>query len=559
MSSLLSRREEAHRRLGEGVYDLLVVGGGINGASIARDAALRGYRVALLEQRDLGFGTSSRSSRLIHGGLRYLEMGEVGLVFESVSERFTLTQVARHLVRPLAFVVPVYKGDAFPLFAVDIGLWVYDALALFRNYRNHTRLSAAQLKRFVPGLRAEGLSGAVRYYDYQTDDARLVLENGIGAQEAGAELLSYCRVDGFDYRRNRVEAVRATDLLTETELRVRAHCVLCAAGPWTDRVLGMTERPDQWLRPSKGVHIVIPREKLATDDALTMRHPEDRRVLFVLPYHERTVIGTTDTDFDTDIDSLEASCEDVRYLLAAAKHAFPDTEIGPDDVLSSWTGVRPLLRQEEAGSPSAVSREHRIQVRGDGIVVIAGGKLTTYRKMAAECLELAAPAIGVAGGTPPNRGEQTKQVPLPGAVGLATERAIEELTAEVSQPFGDGAYVGTHLSMVYGSRARDVATIARSVSGASERIDGELPYVWAEAIHAARSELCCTLEDFMVRRTHLFYRCRDQGLAVADRAAELLGKELGWDASERRAQVAAYEERVEANNAWRGDLCFQED
>ncbi|PID39571.1 MAG: glycerol-3-phosphate dehydrogenase [Proteobacteria bacterium] len=558
MSSLRERREEAHQRLGEGVYDLAIVGGGINGASIARDAALRGYRVCLLEQSDLGFGTSSRSSRLIHGGLRYLEQAEVGLVFESVSERYTLTHTARHLVRPLAFVVPVYKGDAFPLFAVDLGLWVYDALALFRNYKNHTRLSASQLKRFVPGLRAEGLSGAVRYYDYQTDDARLVLENALGAQQAGAELLTYCRVDGFDYRQNRVKNVRATDLITETELRVRAHCVLCAAGPWTDRVLGMTERPDRWLRPSKGVHIVVPREKLALDDALTMRHPEDRRVLFVLPYHERTVIGTTDTDFDADPDNLEASCEDVRYLLAAAQHAFPEVDLGPDDVLSSWTGLRPLLRQEDAGSPSAVSREHRIQVRTDGVIVIAGGKLTTYRKMAAECLELAAPAIGMAGGTPPRRGEQTRQVPLPGAVGLASEGALEDLTGEVSQPFADGAYVGTHLATVYGSRAREVATIARSEPGASDRVDSELPYVWAEATHAGRHELCCTLEDFMVRRTHLFYRCRDQGLAVAERAAEILGKELGWDASERKAQVAAYEARVEANNAWRGDLCFSD-
>lgn len=551
MPSLLERRADTRRRLEERVFDLAIIGGGINGAAIARDAALRGYQVALLEQNDLAYGTSSRSSRLIHGGLRYLEMAEVGLVFESVSERSLLAQNARHLVRPLAFVVPVYGGESYPLFAVDFGLWIYDALALFRNFKNHTRLSPSKLKRYLPGLRQDGLSGAVRYYDYQTDDARLVLENALGAQDAGAELLTYCRVEGFDYRHNRVEALQAHDRLADERFSVRARTVLCAAGPWTDDVLGLTRRPERWLRPSKGVHIVVPRERLAVDDALTMRHPQDRRVLFVLPYHERTVIGTTDTDFSGDPGELEPTREDVRYLLDAALYQFPAAQLEEDDVLASWSGVRPLLGSADAASPSAVSREHRIHVRPDGIIVIAGGKLTTYRKMAAECLELAAPAIGLAGGTTPRHGEQTKRLPLPGSVGLVSEQALEELAAEVGAPFVERGYVGSHLALLYGVRARQVAAIAQSSAELAERIDSELPYVWAEVPHAARYEHACSVEDFMVRRTHLFYRCRDQGLAVAPRVASLLGQELGWSADEERSQVEAYEAKVAANRAWR--------
>ncbi|MBW2732774.1 MAG: glycerol-3-phosphate dehydrogenase/oxidase [Deltaproteobacteria bacterium] len=548
-------RRDTCRRLTRDLFDVVIIGGGITGASIARDAALRGYRVALLEQDDLAYGTSSRSSRLVHGGLRYLEMGQLGLVFESVSERAALARLARHIVRPLPFVFPVYQGDGLPLFAVDFGLWIYDGLALFRNYENHSKLSAAEVGEVLPGLNAEGLKGAVRYYDYQTDDARLVLENALGAMEAGAEVLPRCRVEKLDYRRGRIVQVLARDRITDEQFTVRGRVFICAAGPWTDEVLALSQRPEGWMRPAKGVHIVVPKSRLPVDEALLVKHPEDGRVLFILPYHERTVIGTTDTDSHEDPGALQASGEDVRYLLATAHAYFPASKLTPEDVISNWIGVRPLLQEEDEGAPSSVSREHKIHVRSDNLVVIAGGKLTTYRRMAAECLDQAERPIIMAGGPIPRGKGLTSSLPLPGSVGLEADHDLSKMIADLGREVGDAA-VGEHLALTYGVRARQVIDLA--TDELCKRVDAELPFIWAEIIFAARFELACALEDVLKRRTHIFYRSRDQGLSIAARVSELLAQELGWDDVERREQLNAYQALVAESRAWRDDPCFME-
>lgn len=538
-------------RANRGEFDLVVIGGGINGAAVARDAALRGYRVALLEQYDFGWGTSSRSSRLIHGGLRYLEHGELGLVLESVRERALLARAARHLLRPLPFIVPVYEHDGWPLALVDLGVWIYETLALFRSPHLHERLSPRALCRRVPGLSAEGLAGGVLYYDYQTNDARLVFENVLSAHEAGACVLSYCRVDELELVSRRARAVLARDLLGGEAVRVRGHAFVCAVGPWTDAVLSRTSAHRRWLRPTKGVHVVVPREKLSVDAALVMRHPRDGRALFVLPEGERTVIGTTDTDFQGDPAHAETEADDVRYLLAAASHFFPRARLTSDDVIANWCGVRPLLDDDDTGSPSAVSRDHRVVVGEDGIVVLAGGKLTTHRSMAAECVDAAATAIGLGGGQAAPRRAGTHLHALPGAVGLSSEAAYRELRAALRAAFARDAAIGAHLATSYGVRARGVLDIALTEPGAHRPIIAGLPFIWSEVQFAARHEMALTLEDAFVRRIPLFQRAQDQGLSVAEEAARLMGEHLRWNSAECDRQVQHYVRKVEQSRAWR--------
>jgi glycerol-3-phosphate dehydrogenase len=547
---LTEQRRRLRTRLSEERFDLAIIGGGITGASIARDAALRGYRVALVEQADFAFGTSSRSSRLVHGGLRYLEHGQIGLVFESVSERARLADLARHIVRPLPFVFPVFRRQGRRLWMVDSGLWLYDALALFRNFRTHETLSPRGVTDHLPGIRSSGLTGGVLYYDYQTDDARLVLENIISARAAGATILSYAQMTGFEYDGQRVSGLEVHDLIDDESFTLSARTVVCAAGPWTDPVMGLSKKTKHWLNPTKGVHLVVPRDKLPLDKALVMRHPQDKRVHFALPYHERTVLGTTDTFHEGDPAKVRATRDDVRYLLLSANDYFPGANLQEEDVISSWAGLRPLLAQEDLDDPSAVSREHVIESRSDGVVVIAGGKLTTYRRMAAECMEEVVTAIAAGGGPAPKKTAPTHRMPLPGAEGLRTDSALDDLAARLARRFGSRE-TGQHLAEVYGSRSQSIVDLVNADPKLASCIIEGLPHVWAEILFSARHELVCTLTDLMVRRTQLFYRDLDQGLGVAQEIAERIAPILDWDAAETDRQVEAYREEVADNRHWR--------
>lgn len=534
-------------------YDITIIGGGINGAAVARDAAQRGYRVALVETKDFAYGTSSRSSRLIHGGLRYLEMGDIPLVFESVSERYQLSKLARHLVRPLPFIVPVYRGDKFPLFAINVGLWIYDALALFRNYRNHRRLSKNDVETNVPGIRSKDLRGAVHYYDYQSDDARLVLENILDAEQYGADILSYCQCMAINRNKSRTKDINLVDTIENETFTIRSHIVLIAGGPWTDELLKRSQHADEtpWIRPSKGVHIVVPREKLTVDQALTLRHPQDGRVLFILPYHERTVIGTTDTDYQGNPGRIETMIEDVDYLLEAANYQFPQAELKRNDVISSWAGVRPLVRQKNSSSPSALSREHVIRSYNDGTVIIAGGKLTTYRKMAAECIDAFEKMLQEKGGSIPTHPCRTKTQPLLGSIGLKTDLDLRKIEKEILPFVNSDQIIATHLVEVYGVRARQIVLLIEKDKSLADRIDEELPYIWAEVVFSARHERVTTLIDFMIRRTHLFYRAVDQGMSTAEAIAKLIANEQHWDKDRLECEIKSFKEKLSRNRAWR--------
>lgn len=540
--------------------DLVILGGGITGAGIARDAALRGLSVALFEKGDYGSGTSSKSSKLIHGGLRYLEHGEIGLVFESVSERRVQTKVAPHLVRPQPFLVPIYKDTKPGLEVMNLGLWIYDSLALFRAPRMHKTFRGAKAAgQLEPCLRTDGLRGVIEYYDCATDDARLVLENVLDAQALGADCRNYTEVRALERdAAGRVRGVTVRDVLTGAEERIACRAVVVAAGAWTDEVTRRFEIPigRELLRRTKGVHVVIPHERLPLARAITMISPVDGRVMFAIPWRERTVLGTTDTDFTGAADDVHADADDVRYLCDSANGYFPHAGIQLDDVIATWAGLRPLIRAEDGGAESDVSREHEIFVRDDGLVIIAGGKLTTYRRMAAQAVRTAVKWLrdhddGFEAAGHERAG--TKHRPLPGGTGL--ERGDLEGVAAIGRALiaehqldGDTA---THLCGVYGARAPLLAALIAGERGLGERINADLPYVWAEVEFAMRHDRARTVDDVLSRRAPLLLVGRDQGLDVCERVADRMAAHLGWSADERARQVAGYQRTVADSRRFR--------
>jgi glycerol-3-phosphate dehydrogenase len=541
-------------------FDLIIVGGGITGAGIARDAALRGLSVAVLEKSDFGSGTSSKSSKLIHGGLRYLEHGEIGLVFESVSERRVQTRVAPHLVRPLPFLVPIYQDTKPGLEIMNLGLWIYDSLALFRAPRMHKTVRGARAANALePCLRTDGLRGVIEYFDCATDDARLVLENIIDAQALGADCRNYTEVTSIERAASgRVVAVRIRDALTGAEDRIAGRAVVIAAGAWTDEVTRRFEIPigRELLRRTKGVHVVIPHERLPLGRAITMISPVDGRVMFAIPWRERTVLGTTDTDFTGAADDVHADAADVDYLCASANGYFPHAQIRPDDVIATWAGLRPLIRAEDGGAESDVSREHEIFVRDDGLIIIAGGKLTTYRRMARQAVRIAVKWLRDHDDTFDAAGREragTKHRPLPGGDGLGSPdlegvAAIGRALIEHHHLDGD---IATHLCGVYGSRATALADLISDQPSLGERLNSDLPYVWAEVDFAMIADRARTVDDVLARRAPLLLVGRQQGLDVCEAVADRMAIRLQWSSDERQRHVDRYRQSVADSRRYR--------
>ncbi len=528
----LTTRCEQLEALADQTLDVLVVGAGITGAGIARDAAMRGLRTALVDQGDLAHGTSSASSKLIHGGLRYLEHGEVRLVWQSVSERHRLRQLAPHLARPIPFVFPIYRKQPRPLWMVATGLWIYDTLALFRSYRLHRTHGRRRTAVLEPAMRAEGLDGCVFYYDCLTDDARLTLETARGAHEAGAAVLTWCRVTRFLVKRSQVCGVEVLDRHSGQVRPLQARVVVNATGPWTDRTLGLRGDRPRIMRPTKGVHCIVSRERLPVQHVVCLFNPDDRRMLFAVPWGNRVLLGTTDTDFAGDFDEVFCDGDDVDHILTAANRYFPDARLTRDDVLGTYAGLRPLLAPEDGGKRStAVSREHTIEVAPDGLVTVAGGKLTTYRAMAAEVLEVVASRLRTegmhVGGCP------TGAVKLPGGVGIRARGAgLETLGpdgGEAERELADhlGEDVVDHLKHAYGGAWLDVAGRAAEDADLGQRVVPDQPVVWAELDHAVEHELAVTPRDFLRRRTQLELRDLRQAWRAAPRVAARLGRRRG--------------------------------
>ena len=539
-------------------YDVVVVGGGITGAGVARDAALRGLDVALFEKNDFGSGTSSKSSKMIHGGLRYLEHGEIGLVFESVSERRVQSTVAPHLVRPLPFLIPIYVNNRVGLETMNIGLWIYDTLALFRAPRMHRTFRGEKAKKLEPLLRQDDLRGALEYYDCFTDDARLVLENVVDAASAGADCSSYTEVLAIerDRPRGRVSAVRVRDRLTGAERRVKTRAVLVAVGPWTDEVAGRfgIEFKSKLLRPTKGVHLVFPHEKLPLDRAVTIISPVDGRVMFAIPWRGRLVVGTTDTDFSGRADEVHADAEDARYLCESANAYFPSANFSPGDVISTWAGLRPLVN-EDAEDEGDISREHEIFVRGDGVLLIAGGKLTTYRLMAKEMVKEAIKWLRDDGALDERklRRPRTKRRPLPGAAGLSdpSPKGVKRLARSLAGDHDLDRELAEHLAWTYGVRGQAIARAIAADRSRGERLQDDLPYVWAEIDFAVEHDMARTVDDVLSRRVPLLLVGADQGLDVAGAVAARIGEHLGWSAETRDQELARYRRTVADSRRFR--------
>lgn len=479
-------RSQLLNELASRTFDVLVIGGGITGAGIARDAAMRGLTVALVDKGDFASGTSSRSSRLIHGGVRYLEHGHLHLVFEASAERRRLLRIAPHLVRPLAFTWPVYRGQRLPLWKLAAGLTLYDALSLFRNVERHRRLRPEGVLNAEPALRTDGLRGGVRYFDAATDDARLTLANAIDAMRLGAVVANHVAFTGLESSDDTLRVARVEDTLTGDRLEVRARLLVNATGPWSD-VVALRASERESLHGSKGAHIAVARARVGNRSAVTLIHPRDGRVLFALPANTHAIIGTTDVFTKASPDEVRANEQDAAYLLEAANASFPEARLQRSDVVAAWAGIRPLMATTK--SANSASREHAVERAGDGTITITGGKLTTFRVMARDVVDVAQRALG--------------------------RRKTRSDT-------------GHHLLPDAGASA---------VDGNSPVIVDGLPYRLDAMRLGVEEEMACTLGDLLIRRTHIAFETRDNGRA----AARIVAAFLGWSARE----VARYDAEVE--------------
>ncbi len=521
--------------------DLLVIGGGINGGGIAREAALRGLRVGLVDKGDFGSGTSSRSSKLIHGGLRYLELGDLRLVFEACQERDLLRRrLAPHLVRPLPFLFPVYAGDSRGLLAISAGLWLYDILATFRNIRWHRRLSRQATLALEPGLRAQGLRGAGLYYDCWTDDARLTLETILSARLEGALVCNYVAVTALRKRDGRIGGVTLRDAVGGRTLDVAAAVVVNATGPWVDAVRTLDDpAASPLLRLTKGVHIVVPRARVGNRHAVVLRAPTDRRVMFAIPWGEQVLVGTTDTDHSGTADNVQADRADVEYLLEAVNHQFPTAALRAEDVVSAFAGLRPLVAPSgaQSASPSAVSREETIVTSPSGLVSLAGGKLTTYRRVAIAVVARVVAELRARGDRRRFPKSQSHRKPLVGA--------------RASNGAASGWAEDGHLRTRYGGRVEELVSVLASDGRLREPLAPPLEDLRGEICMATEGEMAVSLEDVLRRRLHVALRDPSQGLGVAREVAALMAESLGWDETRRRQEEEAYRHRVaEERRRW---------
>jgi glycerol-3-phosphate dehydrogenase len=546
-----ARRSAALQRFASRPFDLLIVGGGATGAAAARDAALRGLEVGLCDAGDFASQTSSQSSKLIHGGIRYLEYGNLPLVFEGLTERRRLMHTAPHLCRPIEFLFPGYRGERPGVPTLAVGVALYNALALWRPPASRSRkLSPRALYALEPHLRTAGLAGAVAYIDCQTDDARLVLENVLDAEANGATVANHLRAEHLlRDRRGRVVGAALADVETGARFEARARVVLSATGPFTDSFLAEGHAVSQRLRPTLGVHLVFDAARVPHQGrALVLRTPRDNRVFFSLPAGTRTVVGTTDTDWTAARppridDDIRARGEDVAYLLEAANHAFPSLRLTAEDVLSTFAGLRPLLATG-AHTPSETSREHEIARAADGLLAIAGGKLTTLRRMGEEAVDRSVQLL-LAGGIERAIGPcATAERPLPGGGALPASLAAAGLDDDVT----------ARLAAAYGARADLILQLAAGSADLGRRIDPELPYLWAEVVQAVRAEHARDVADVLRRRVPLFRDARDQGLGAAERVAAILAAELAWPPEQRARSLADYRNAVAASRRWRDEL-----
>ena len=533
--------------LADGAYDVVVVGGGMAGAGVARDLALRGVSVALVEKGDFASGTTAYSSKLIHGGLRYLELLDFGLVRESLRERETLSRLAPHLVRPLAFLVPIYRESSRSLVKVRVGLKLYDWLTPGHGRERYRVLPAIDALSLEPAIRAQDLRGAGYYFDdLLVYPERLCLENVLSAHRHGARVFNYAQVEEVARdARGEIAGVRVRDLLSDRVARLHARIVVNATGPWVDdlrALAGVDERGKRVLRRTKGIHCLLPR---LTERAVYHSTADDR-MIFVIPWREFSLVGTTDTDFEGDLDRLHATRDEVEYLLGEVRRVLPDPRVAVEHVAYTYAGVRPLSF-EEGRRESAVSRAHRIVAEERGrFLSITGTKLTCFRSLAEALGDRVVRALGRKA---PGR---TGRLTLDGAdeeVGRVEARAWMDVSAEVAASGLPRETLET-LVTIYGRGYARVVDLAGNVAGGAERLCPSNPDVGAELHLAVQDELAVSLQDFLLRRTGLGTSgC--QGLDCAEAIGARMALLLGWSPRRLAAELDAYQAYVARSHRFR--------
>ncbi|MFS8096561.1 glycerol-3-phosphate dehydrogenase/oxidase [Lentzea alba] len=533
-----AEREDSWQRLGADTFDVVVIGGGVVGVGAALDAATRGLRVALVEARDLASGTSSRSSKLFHGGLRYLEQLEFGLVREALREReLMLNRIAPHLVKPVSFLYPL-SNRIWERPYTAAGLFLYDTMGGARSVPGQKHLTRAGALRLVPALKRDALIGGIRYYDAQADDARHTMMVGRTAAHYGAVVRTSTQVVGFLREADRVSGVRVRDVEDGREVDVRAHAVINATGVWTDELQRLSGSRGRFrVRASKGVHIVVPRDRIVAESGMILR--TEKSVLFVIPWRNHWIVGTTDTDWNLDLAHPAATKHDIDYILEHVNSVLA-TPLTHDDIEGVYAGLRPLLAGE-SDSTSKLSREHAVARVSPGLVAIAGGKYTTYRVMGADAVDAA--HVDLPGRIQPSI---TDKVPLVGADGY---HALVNQADQLAAKHGLHPYRVRHLLDRYGSLVHEVLSLAVDNPELLKPIPASPDYLQVEAVYAASHEGAMHLEDVLTRRTRISIEYAHRGVDSAEAVARLIAPVLGWDEDAIKREVEVYNTRVEAERA----------
>ncbi len=485
--------------------DVCVVGGGITGAAIARESAARGLKTILIEKDDFAYGTSSRSSKLVHGGVRYLENYEFKLVAESTSERARLWSVAPDLVKPLAFLFPAFDDSRLKLWKLNLGLWLYDFLSLFRSPTLHRKLSSLETQKQEPALRSSGLKGSIFYWDAETDDSLLTLSNILDAEKLGAVCLSRCKLESVQWNKktttepNQFHALTLRDTLNPTADPINLQCrtLVSATGPWTDEFFSQVlHQNSKRMRTTRGSHIVVSKEKIPLKHAVVMTHPKDGRVLFGIPWAEETIIGTTDVFDNKSPDLAVISADEIQYLVEASNYFFPKNLIQKSDIIAVWSGLRPLLAPPDKASESEISREHSIEWFDPGLLVIAGGKLTTHRVMAIQ--------------------------------------TIEKIESETNN--WEHRLFKKHQGI--NTRNRKFPKLPQvGIRDFSDQLITEI----------CQTQAVLTLEDFFVRRTEIFYVYPKNGLELLEKIKSPMCSAMNWNPTQWQSQVENYKKYLYQN------------
>lgn len=520
------------------VFDVLIIGGGITGAGLALDAAARGLKTALVEKRDFAAGTSSRSTKLIHGGLRYLEQFDVALVREALLERSVLARIAPHQTEAFPFVIPIYadrrRNYDHPLI-MRAGLFLYDLLAGRQNFAKHRRLNKEEALRLAPQLDPRGLKGAFLYYDALTNDSRLVIEIVKAAHQHGAAIANYTKVESYlRDAQGKITGARLLDELSGKLIEIRAGVTINATGIWMEDMIrlngGSAEGLKKKLRPAKGIHLTVAADRLRVDAAWLIPSLTGHRFYFVVPWEGRVNIGTTDTDYSGGKDFPQAEPDEVAEILNAINSYFPEANLDPSDVISAWAGLRPLISDANAKDTTKVSRKEEMIETADGLISIGGGKLTTYRAMAEHGIDLVLKRLG---NNSANR--TTKDIPISG--GEMSRVELDQTAKQLASHYNLPMDVTRHLAFSYGSNFDALMRLMLDDESLRERLVADLPLVKAEIVYAARHEQAVNLTDALTRRTRLAMLAGEASLGCARIAAELMAAELGWNKEEMTRQV----------------------